>query len=155
MIHPVASGVSSPHVDMPPDIKTDYEEARGIVSRSPRSAAALLRLAIEKLTNRLLDDEKGKDLNDNIRILVQKGLPKKIQKALDYLRVIGNNAVHPLGKIDIRDNQKAANSLFDILNMIVDDMITEPKKIDGLFETLPQKDKSNIEKRDKKAPIKG
>lgn len=154
MVYPLVNGTPIPHPEMPDDIKGEYEEARSIVSRSPRSAAALLRLAIEKLTNLLLGNEKGKDLNDNIAILVQKGLPEKIQKALDYLRVIGNNAVHPLGKIDLQDNKQVANSLFDILNMIVDDMISETRRIDKVYDTLPEKYKSNIEKRDSKEPPK-
>jgi hypothetical protein len=154
MVYPLVDGTPNPHPEMPDDIKGEYEEARSIVSRSPRSAAALLRLAIEKLTNLLLGNEKGKDLNENIATLVQKGLPVKIQKALDYLRVIGNNAVHPLGKIDLQDNKQVANSLFDILNMIVDDMISEPSRIDKVYDTLPEKDKSNIEKRDSKDPRK-
>lgn len=150
MIYPISDGVPGPHFDMPEDIKTDYNEARSIASRSPRSAAALLRLAIEKLTTILLGSEKGKDLNQNIGILVQKGLPVRIQKALDYLRVIGNNAVHPLGMIDLTDDKKTANSLFGVLNMIVDNMITEPQKINEMYDTLPEKDKANIEKRDGK-----
>jgi hypothetical protein len=149
MVYPVVDGVPNPHADMPQDIAIDYNEARSIASRSPRSAAALLRLAIEKLTDALLGDDKGKDLNDNIRILVQRGLPGRVQKALDLLRVIGNNAVHP-GKIELTDNRKMANSLFDILNMIVDNMITEPRKISEMFDTLPEKDKANIKKRDNK-----
>jgi predicted RNA-binding Zn-ribbon protein involved in translation (DUF1610 family) len=147
MIYPLVNGVPNPHSEMPDDIKKDYEEARSIVARSSRGAAALLRLAIQKLTDILLTDKKGKDLNDNIRILVEKGLPEKIQKALDYLRVIGNNAVHP-GLIDMKDNREVANLLFELLNIIVDVMISQPKKIEGLYGQLPEKDKLNIQKRD-------
>lgn len=154
MIYPIVDGVRNPHNEMPADIKIDYEEARSVASRSPRSAAALLRLSIEKLTNLLLRDKKGRDLNHNIAILVDRGLPVKIQKALDSLRVIGNHAVHPLGKIDLRDNKQIANSLFDILNMIVDDMISEPNRIDNIYKTLPAKDRSIIKKRDSKKPNK-
>lgn len=146
MIYPLVNGVPNPHSEMPEAVKIDYEEARSIVARSSRGAAALLRLAIQKLTDMLLIDERGKDLNDNIKKLVGKGLPEKIQKALDYLRVIGNNAVHP-GQIDIKDNREIANSLFELLNIIVDVMISQPKKIEGLYDQLPEKDKLNIQKR--------
>src|SRR6185437_2753369 len=60
MIYPVTGNAPLPHPDLPWEIKQDYDEARNIVQRSPRSAAALLRLAIEKLTNQILDNEKGK-----------------------------------------------------------------------------------------------
>lgn len=149
MVYPLVDGVPNPHSDMPDSIKKDYEEARSIVARSPRGAAALLRLAIQKLTDELLGDRKGKDLNANIGILVTEGLRESIQKALDYLRVIGNNAVHP-GLIDMQDNREVANSLFGLLNIIVDEMISKPNTINALYGQLPQKDLSNIDKRDQK-----
>jgi len=110
-----------PNPDMPEDVKQDYEEARNIVTISPRGSAALLRLAIQKLCKSL--GESGKDLNDDIKKLVAKGLPEKLQKALDSVRVIGNNAVHP-GQIDLTDDIETANKLFVFVNVIVDNRIT-------------------------------
>src|SRR5258708_22812888 len=89
--------------DMPEDVADDYNEARAIFVSSPRSSAALLRLALQKLCKHL--GEPGKDLNTDIGALVAKGLPTQIQQALDVIRVIGNNAVHP-GQIDIREEKE-------------------------------------------------
>jgi Domain of unknown function (DUF4145) len=150
MIYPLTGDAPNPSSDMPRDVKKYYEEARSIVSRSPRGAAALLRLATEKLTNDILGNKKGKNLNDNIRIMVERGLKEDVQQSADYLRVIGNNAVHPLGQIIIGDTKKDANSLFEFINIIVDDMITRPKKIKSMYDTLPEKSRSSIKKRDKK-----
>lgn len=148
MLHPVSSIAPLPSEDMPANVKEDFKEARNIVNASPRAAAALLRLALQKLMVHL--GESGKNINDDIASLVRKGLPEKIQKALDAVRVIGNNAVHP-GQIDLKDDTETAIALFDLLNTIVEVMITQPKKIDELYSKIPTSTRKAIEKRDKRA----
>lgn len=143
--YPRSSAASLPVEDMPDNVKEDFKEAREIVDASPRAAAALLRLALQKLMVHLGED--GKNINENIESLVEKGLSERIQKALDAVRVIGNNAVHP-GKIDLSDDTETTLSLFDLLNIIVDDMITRPKKIDKLYSKIPGPTKEAIRKRD-------
>lgn len=145
MIYPEASNAPLPSEDLPVDVKEDFREARNVVNASPRSAAALLRLALQKLMKEL--GEKGKNLDDDIGNLVEKGLPEKIQKALDVVRVIGNNAVHP-GQIDLRDDVKTAIVLFELLNMIVESQIAQPKRVDEIFGKLPEGAKKHIKKRD-------
>jgi len=145
MLYPISSVAPLPTEDMPSDVKYDFNEARDIVNRSPRAACALLRLSIQKLMVSL--GEKGENINTDIGSLVKKGLREKIQKSLDSVRVIGNNAVHP-GEIDLKDDTQTATSLFELLNIIVDDRISQPKKVDKIFEGLPKKSKEAIEKRD-------
>jgi hypothetical protein len=130
---------------LPEDIKVDYAEARSITTLSPRGATALLRLAIQKLCKHL--GEEGKDLNTDIANLVKKGLSPKIQQALDVVRVIGNNAVHP-GQIDLKDDAHTAGQLFGLVNIITDAMISQPKHIEKLYESLPQAQREAIAKRD-------
>jgi hypothetical protein len=146
MIHPSEGPAPPPHLDLPKDIKQDYEEARAIVSRSPRSAAALLRLAIEKLTNTILRENKDDKLDTKIELLVKEmGLRSEIRKALHIVRVIGNNAVHP-GQIDLRDDIEVAVKLFNLVNRIVQETVTEPKEIDSIIRGLPDKERKKIEK---------
>jgi hypothetical protein len=135
-----------PHEEMPEDVKADYIEARSICKLSPRGAAALLRLAIQKLCVHL--GEKGKNINGDIGSLVEKGLPIQIQKALDAVRVIGNNAVHP-GELRIDDQPDVASALFGLVNLIVDNRIAEPKRIQSLYDALPENARLEIEKRDR------
>ena len=137
-----------PHPDQPEACRKDYDEARAVFSLSARAAAALLRLAVQKLMVEL--DEKGKNLNEDIATLVAKGLPVLVQKALDYCRVVGNNAVHP-GEIKIEDTPDIAENLFRMINFIVEDRITKPKEIEALYGKLPGEAREAIERRDKKS----
>src|SRR5690349_9258119 len=49
IVWPANSTAVTPHDDMPPDVRADFLEAAAIVDTSPRGAAALLRLALERL----------------------------------------------------------------------------------------------------------
>lgn len=137
-----------PNQDLPEDIIQDFEEARAIVGLSPRGAAALLRLCIQKLCVSL--GEKGKDIDKNIASLVAKGLNPLVQKSLDIVRVIGNEAVHP-GLIDLNDDRDTANKLFGLINSIADQMITHPKNVQELYGKLPEEKRKAIESRNGKA----
>ena len=55
---------------------------------------------------------KGKNIDDDIGALVKRGLDARIQKALDVVRVVGNNAVHP-GQIDLRDDNELPAGVAD------------------------------------------
>jgi hypothetical protein len=135
MIYPEGSaGAPLPHVDFPAAARTDYDEARAIVDRSPRGAAALLRLALQKLCVAL--GKPGDNLNADIAALVKDGLAPGVQVALDSLRVIGNNAVHP-GQMDLKADRDTAVALFGLLNYIVEQMITRPQELQGIFARLP------------------
>lgn len=147
MIFPSLNFEVKPNADMPVGVRRDFEEASSIAAASPRGAAALLRLAVQNLCIEL--GEKGKNINDDIAALVKKGLDVKIQRALDCVRVIGNNAVHP-GEMDVSDDRQTVSTLFELVNLIVDKMISEPKKVNAMFEALPDRARDNIAKRDGK-----
>lgn len=145
MIYPINAGAPLPEEDMPEDVKTDFLEARNVVNSSPRSSAALLRLGIQKLMVHLGED--GENINANIGSLVKKGLSVGIQQALDAVRVIGNNAVHP-GELDLKDDVDTALALFDLVNIIVGVMITQPKQIQTIYDKIPKGAQEAIKKRD-------
>ncbi|MBU4069877.1 MAG: DUF4145 domain-containing protein [Nanoarchaeota archaeon] len=146
MLFPSKPSVPTSNEDLEEDIKKDYNEAAEIVEKSPKSAAALLRLAIQKLCKQL--GEKGENINNDIGELVKKGLPAKIQKSLDIVRVVGNESVHP-GQINLDDNKETAYKLFDLINLIANTMITQPKEIDNLYNNLPTEKLKSITERDK------
>lgn len=148
MIVPSEAPVEPPHEDLPDDCKEEYNEAREIFARSPRGAAALLRLCVQKLMPHL--GGSGDNINDDIATLVVKGLPMEVQQALDVCRVVGNHAVHP-GDIQVNDTPEVAQSHFRMVNFVVEDRITRPRETRKLFDTLPDKAKQAISKRDASA----
>lgn len=147
-IWPSIITVAPPNVDLPDNIRSDYLEAADIFRLSSRGAAALLRLAIQKLCKEL--GESGKNINTDIASLVKKGLDIRVQKALDIVRVVGNNAVHP-GQLDIQDDIQTAERLFRLVNMIADIMISQPKSLNLMFQSLPEPARAAIEARDAKS----
>lgn len=144
MLPDYPSELDAPNSDMPNNIQQIYIEAAKVLKDSPRASAALARLAIDQLTQQFSDES---SLDKRIGDLVSNGLSSKLQKAFDIVRIVGNNAVHP-GEIDLKDNQEMAKSLLKLLNMITDDLITQPKQIDELYNSLPERQRKHIEKRD-------
>lgn len=145
MIEPRSSSAPRPHVDMPQDVKGDYEEARAIVMDSPRGACALLRLATQKLADDLV--EGSASLDQKIATLVSEGVASQVAQALDALRVVGNNAVHPL-EMNLDDDVGTASALFECLNVIVEDRVARPRRIGRVFEKLPEGARAAITRRD-------
>jgi hypothetical protein len=149
LVFPPTMTGPEPNADLPDDVRADYNEARTILALSPRGAAALLRLAIQKLCAAL--GEKGKNIDDDIASLIKKGLSPIIQQSLDTVRVIGNEAVHP-GLIDLRDDIDTATKLFGLVNIIAEQMITNPKHVKELYDKLPEAKRKAIDARDAKRP---
>ncbi|PTQ76469.1 uncharacterized protein DUF4145 [Nitrosomonas oligotropha] len=148
MVFPRKTFLPSPNDDMTDEIKDLYREAATIFSDSPKGATALLRLALQKLLKQL--GKKGDNINNDIGELVSEGLSPTIQKALDLVRVVGNNAVHP-GQIDLNDGSDIAKKLFHLLNFIANELISKPKELEILYsEVVPDDTKGHIQKRDKK-----
>lgn len=138
VIWPKVINIHEPHEDMPADIKLDYEEARKIADDSPRGAAALLRLCLQKLLVEI--GGPGKTIDKDIATLVKEGiLPVNLQRACDTLRVLGNNAVHPdkIG-LNLNDNKEIVASLFKLVNMLVQEKISNQKEIDKLYALIPE-----------------
>jgi len=150
LVRPRAILADEPNNDLPTEVIDDYREAAKILQDSPRGAAALLRLAIQKLCDSLVDG--AGDLNTKIGTLVQGGLDVRVQQALDAVRVVGNEAVHP-GQVDLNDTPQMAHQLFKLVNLIGRRMITEPAEVEAIYQALPPEKRAGIEARDKPSTI--
>ena len=148
VIYPSTRIAPPPNSDMPENVHKVYEEAADVSSLSPRAACALLRLAIEMLLEHLGYLKKNDDINSSIGKMVKTGLDEEIQRALDIVRVTGNEAVHP-GKIDFRESTDVL-SLFNVINFIANELITQPNARKELFNNLPKSARDGIDKRDGK-----
>lgn len=148
LLHPSGRAGVEPNDDLSQEIKWDFEEARTILDQSPRGAAALLRLALQKLCKQL--GESGDNIDADIASLVGKGLNPIIQKSLDVVRVIGNESVHP-GTLDLRDDRDTALKLFGLINAIAQQMITHPREVEELYGKLPEAKRAGIDARNARA----
>ena len=147
MVYPKTMIAPPPNSDMAEEIKADYIEAGNVFSDSPRAAAALLRLALQKLCKQL--GEKGENINEDIKNMVSRGLNPLVQKSLDALRITGNNAVHP-GEINLEEGPEKVLKLFELLNFIANKMITEPREIESFYKGLPEGAREAVQRRDGK-----
>ena len=146
-IYPLTSDIEQPNIDMPEEIKNLYLEARDVYPISKKSSAALLRLALQLLCKDL--GEEGKNINTDIANLVKKGLPEIVQQALDTIRITGNQAVHP-GELNLDENVDLVESLFWILNFIIEETYSKKRKMNELYNKLPESSRQAIKKRDKR-----
>lgn len=127
-----------PEENMPGNVKEIYEEASLVLSDSPRAACALLRLALQELMKYLKENIqiynglKNRNINEDIEEIINIGnfyqdQKEMLEKAMNSVRLIGNKASHP-SELDINDNPEIANTLFEMINFIVGEIITKPKE---------------------------
>ncbi|MBK1689349.1 DUF4145 domain-containing protein [Rubrivivax gelatinosus] len=151
MVYPDFGTAPLPEVDMPEDVVRDYCEAARIFSKSPRGAAALLRLGLQKLCRHL--GEEGVNINEDIRSLAAKNtIPPLVVKVADTVRITGNNAVHP-GEMCDDDFDHIASKMFELLNFVVKKGISEPRELEALYSMVPEGARKKAEIRDEKAKL--
>ena len=124
-----------PHELMPETVATDFREASEIATKAPRAAAALLRLALERLLRQTTGTTKM--LDKLIEELVANGVPQIVSDAMDIVRVHGNDAIHSASEIDLSDDLETVTTLANLVNYIVEEQIARPALIADKFNKLP------------------
>ncbi len=137
MVHPYSCPVDEPNSDMPESIRERYIEASKVVGLSPISAAALLRLALQLLLKEVLQEDSTGNIYRDINKLKDQSIDTNLIRALDIIRISGNESVHP-GTLDLNENRDDAIYLFALLNMICDQFFTQPRKMQEMYERMPE-----------------
>jgi hypothetical protein len=68
--------------------------------------------------------------------LIRRGLPESFRDALRAVRAIGANSIRP-GEISLMDDLETATALFSLVNMIVEATISQQRKVNQLYISLP------------------
>ena len=147
LVYPAQITVEDPNDDMPDEVKKLYRESAQVLSISPRAAAALLRLGLQILLGAVGGG--GKNIDNNIKKIVESGVDRETQRALDTLRVFGNSGAHP-EEIKLDENPDLVYKMYELMNIVTERLITRKNKIDELYDILPEKKKDHIKSRDSK-----
>ena len=91
----------------------------------------------------------GKNIDNNIKKIVESGVDRETQRALDTLRVFGNSGAHP-EEIKLDENPDLVYKMYELMNIVTERLITRKNKIDELYDILPEKKKDHIKSRDSK-----
>lgn len=119
-----------PNKDMPEYIKNIYKEAGSVMHLSLGASAALSRLTLEKLLIHLGNDKDS--LFESIRELEKnRDISSTLKQKLYVIRKIGNTGAHS-GSISFEEEPEAPRHLLNIINDIVDELITKPKTLEDL-----------------------
>ncbi len=150
MIYPLTSSAPKPDNNMPDDVKELYEEARSVHVQSARSAAVLLRVAIEKLTP-YLGETKGK-LDTRIGNLQKKNtFDPRVINSFDIVRITANEGGAHDGLMDLTgaEGAKTVDDLFFAINYIVEKTIGDNVRLDQIYGKLPEVKREGVKNRAK------
>lgn len=140
----LADVVHTPHEEMPDDAAELYKEAVSVLPFSRRASAALCRASMERLV-KVLDPECPKRAKLDERLARLEGrVSSTTIDLLNVLRHVGNTALHGGqdgdGSATIyidEDDETIAETFFVVINTLVDELITKPRRSAELYNKLP------------------
>lgn len=141
LIFPMESEAPAPHPDMPEEAKELYVEAAQVLPHSRRAAAALARASLEAFLRETDSETNRKNLQARIAELKNQINPA-LWKVLTALRVVGNDSLHGDGDELIAlylhgEVAEVVEPFFGAINALVEELITQPRKADELYELIP------------------
>lgn len=135
-------------IEAPAAVRVLWDEARAVAPHSSRSAAALLRLALQTLLVELEPDESN--LNAAIGKALRGGVPETVQQSMDILRIGGNGALHP-GELRLDDDPATLDVLFGLLSYVVQETVVRRAAIAELYNRIPEEKRAQIDARNARA----
>lgn len=149
-----------PSDDMPTDTRTLFQEAVAVLPHSKRAAAALCRAAMERLVKSVDPEAPKKAKLDERLIRLEERISSSTIDILHVLRHVGNTALHGGQDGDEsatiymeEDDETIAETFFVAINVLVDELITKPKRNAALYGSLPEGVRKSYE--EKAARTKG
>lgn len=159
LIYPAGSTVAPPpHVDMPSEAATLYNEAAAVAGISPRAGAALARATLELLLKSLDPIEGKQDLAKRIdHVLVKVRATSPLGQMLTVIRHSGNKSLHIEEQPDaimvqILDSEKPGvlALIFQSINDLIEELVSHPKRVAQLFEDVPEEIRKQVGKSTRK-----
>lgn len=138
-IHPKTTSIKKPNNDMPQNIKDLYIEASSVFELSPRSALAIIRLALDLLCIELGANNKDSLYNKVEWLYNENVINSEIKELAHGVRGLGNDAVHPRN-IDDQIDKNDAELVFELLNIIVEEKITKVNRKNELVNKFKTSD---------------
>lgn len=155
-----AAAHHAPSDDMPADTRSLFLEAVAVLPHSKRAAAALCRAAMERLVKNVDPEAPKKAKLDERFVRLEKRISSSTIDVLNVLRHVGNTALHGGQDGDESatiymedDDETIAETFFVAINVLVDELITKPKRNAALYGSLPEGVRKSYE--DKAARPKG
>lgn len=135
----------APHEEMPADAADLFREAVAVLPFSRRAAAALCRASMERLVKILDPDSPRRAKLDERLVRLEGRVSTSTIDLLNVLRHVGNTALHgeqdgdgsAIIYID-EDDETIAETFFLVINTLVDELITKPRRAAELYGTLPE-----------------
>lgn len=139
LVYPLRANVPPANKYLSDEITKIYNEAASVAILSPISAAALLRLALQKLFVEL--EVFKNSINETIITLHKKAkIDDNLKELLDNIRFSGNNAVH-VGCITLEDDDGTILYFFEAFNRICEILVEQPIKDKELNKKLQEAQK--------------
>ena len=149
MIRPQHTARSPLSPDVLKEYSDDYLEACAVLDTSPKASAALSRRCLQNILRNKAGIE-SKNLYEEIEQVIPK-LPSTLGQSLNYVRIVGNFAAHPIKStstneiIDVEPGE--AEWSLSVLEELFDYYFTKPaiqeRKLADLEKKLAESRKSN------------